>query len=1468
MPCLPTNFDPKFLITLRMEGSKLEKLWDGVEPLRYLKEVDLRVSKNLKELPDLSTATNLDTLLLSDCSSLVELPSSIGNATNLQSLYLDGCSSLVKLPSSIGNVTNLMNLRLNHCSSLEELPPCIGNATNLKELILNDCSKLVELPFSIRKLQKLERLIMKRCSMLKVLPININLGSLDNLYLTDCSLLKSFPEISKNISYLDLRGTAIEEVPPSISLWSRLDTLHMSYCENLKESPHAFDSITELHLTDTGIQEIGPWVKEFARLRRLILNGLEKLVSLPQLPDSLLFLDAENCESLERLDCSFYNPDIRLNFRNCFKLNQEAKDLIIQASIRTASVFPGGEVPAYFSYRATSGTLTVKLNEKPPNKYVRFKACIALGDDVDADSSYTYHFYAFRESNETENSTSLSLLPPLPRTWKHNVFPSFHGKDVRKSFLSHLLKECKSKGIDHFIDNEIIRGEFIGPELKKAIHGSRIAIVLLSKRYASSSWCLDELVEIMQCNEVLGYTVMVIFYEVNPSDVEKQTGDFGKVFKKTCKGKTKEAIGRWSQALAKVATIAGYDSSKSENDVKLIEQIVDAVSDKLFSSTRSKDFDGFVGIEAHMEKMEQVLDLRSDLDEVKMIGIWGPPGIGKTTIARCVFNEYCGSFDLNVFMNVKAMYTPPICSDDYDAKLSLQQKFLSQITNQKEGFKITNLGSAQERLHDKRVLVVLDNVDQLVQLEALAKETRWFGHGSRIIVTTQDQNLLKAHGINHVYKVGVPTNSLEIFCMYAFKQKSPAAGFEKLAWEVTVLAGQLPFGLKVIGSSFWGKSKQQWEDALPKLRSSLDGEIESILKFSYDALSERDKDLFLHIACVFNYGKIEIIEDYLVTKFSDFRQGIDVLVDKSLISIVSGRLEINSLLIQLGREIVRKKYGSDPGKYSVRKPGKRLFLVDATDICEVLSNDTTDSSSVIGIDLKLSKTEDKLYINERAFEKMPNLQFLKIDGESAYLPQNLNYISPQLRSLSWGNFGMPCLPTNFDPKYLVSLCMPNSKLEKLWEGIKPLKNLKWMDLKNSVNLKKLPDLSKATILDELLLSGCSSLVELPSSIGKATNLTAVSLGGCSSLIELPSSIGNVTNLMSVNLNGCSSLVELPSSIGNATNLTTLNLNNCSSLVELPSSIGNLHKLFELCMDGCSNLKVLPVNINMESLKQLFVKNCPLLKTFPEISTNIRLLMLNGTPVEEVPLAVRSWPCLEELHMSYWENLKDIPQALDTITNLELTDTEIKELVPWIKEFSRLRRLVLNGFHNLVSLPQLPDSLLFLDAENCESLERLDCSFGNPDICLNFRNCFKLNQEARDLIIQASNRTASALPGGEVPAYFSDRATGGILTVKLNESPPHNSVRFKACIALGDNVGAESSFIYSFYASYRCKDKHNGLFVPCRPFYHHLPCALGHTIPGHLYAFEFEVYNVTTDELIFVFEAASWDIKECGLRQLS
>lgn len=156
-------------------------------------------------------------------------------------------------------------------------------------------------------------------------------------------------------------------------------------------------------------------------------------------------------------------------------------------------------------------------------------------------------------------SSSSSFL--VPSQWRYDVFPSFSGHDVRRNFLSHLLCEFNRKGINTFVDDQIRRSESIGPELVRAIRASRIGIVILTKNYASSSWCLDELLEIMKCRKTADQKVMPIFYDMDPSDVRKQTGDFGTAFERTCEGKTEEQKQSWRKALTDVANIGGEHSN-------------------------------------------------------------------------------------------------------------------------------------------------------------------------------------------------------------------------------------------------------------------------------------------------------------------------------------------------------------------------------------------------------------------------------------------------------------------------------------------------------------------------------------------------------------------------------------------------------------------------------------------------------------------------------------------------------------------------------------------------------------------------------------------------------------------------------------------------------------------------------------------------------------------------------------------
>ena len=145
--------------------------------------------------------------------------------------------------------------------------------------------------------------------------------------------------------------------------------------------------------------------------------------------------------------------------------------------------------------------------------------------------------------------------------WKHDVFLSFYGKDTRHTFTDHLFIELKRNFNEVFRDKEgIKRGTFIDSELTKAIKESKIAIVVLSRNYASSKSCLNELAQIVACEKETGITVIPVFYHVDPSNVGNQNGTFGSAFAKHSEdpGVTSEEIQTWKNALKCVCKIAGF----------------------------------------------------------------------------------------------------------------------------------------------------------------------------------------------------------------------------------------------------------------------------------------------------------------------------------------------------------------------------------------------------------------------------------------------------------------------------------------------------------------------------------------------------------------------------------------------------------------------------------------------------------------------------------------------------------------------------------------------------------------------------------------------------------------------------------------------------------------------------------------------------------------------------------------------
>ena len=334
-------------------------------------------------------------------------------------------------------------------------------------------------------------------------------------------------------------------------------------------------------------------------------------------------------------------------------------------------------------------------------------------------------------------------------------------------------------------------------------------------------------------------------------------------------------------------------------EAKVIEEIVGEILGKL-NSTSSIVPNDLVGINSRMEKLVNLLDM--GLKDTLLIGIWGMGGMGKTTLVEVVHGRFLNHFEGNSFLaNVREQGTGP-------GLVSLQKKLLSDILiGRSIDFSNVRWGREEirKRLSQKKVFIILDDVDHPKQLEALVGDKNWFGLGSRIIITTRDLQLLINLGVDEdkIYKTEELNNNeaLKLFSRKAFKNDSLLEGYEELSQVFIYYANGVPLALEALGSSLFRKNVDIWESTLARIKQYPPRDILEVLQISFDGLEESEKNVFLDIACFFNR---EYKTNILQTLHDQLDGDIDILVKKSLITISWGYLQMHDFLQKLGRKIV------------------------------------------------------------------------------------------------------------------------------------------------------------------------------------------------------------------------------------------------------------------------------------------------------------------------------------------------------------------------------------------------------------------------------------------------------------------------------------------------------------------------------------------------------------------------------------
>ncbi|XP_030936402.1 TMV resistance protein N-like [Quercus lobata] len=387
-----------------------------------------------------------------------------------------------------------------------------------------------------------------------------------------------------------------------------------------------------------------------------------------------------------------------------------------------------------------------------------------------------------------------------------------------------------------------------------------------------------------------GLVVLPVFHYVDPSDVRNHRGTFAEAFDKheeSFKDNMRN-IETWKAALTKVADLAGWDL-KDKYESKVIQEIIGRICTELYHKFSSV-YENLVGMDSCVEEMLGSY-LGEGLGDVRFVGICGMGGMGKTTLPQEIYRRISGNFEASSFIaNIRE-------ETKNQGLVSLQKQLLSMILMESE-IKIWNVYEGidviRNTLHNKKVFIVLDDVDGEQKLGALAGKYDWFGAGSRIIVTSRDSQILISCGVKDIYtSKGLSDNdALKLFTWKAFHKPHPEENFVTLSKDFVNYAKGLPLALKVLGSLLFDKKMDEWK----------------------------------------NYN-------------------IGVLIKKSLITInENGALGMHDLLQDMGQEIIRRE--------SPREPSGRSRLWIYEDVIRVLKNNTgTEAVEGIMLKFPIQKME-------------------------------------------------------------------------------------------------------------------------------------------------------------------------------------------------------------------------------------------------------------------------------------------------------------------------------------------------------------------------------------------------------------------------------------------------------------------------------------------------------------------------------
>ncbi|XP_050237172.1 disease resistance protein RPV1-like [Mercurialis annua] len=1019
---------------------------------------------------------------------------------------------------------------------------------------------------------------------------------------------------------------------------------------------------------------------------------------------------------------------------------------------------------------------------------------------------------------------------PSASLCSYDVFLSFRGEDTRRNFTDHLYTALIQAGVHAFRDdNDLERGQNIESEITKAMQESRISIVVLSKNYASSRWCLAELVIVMERRRTVGHIVIPVFYDVDPSHVSELSGSFAEAFAvhEKCFKEEMEKLEGWKAALREVADLGGF-VLEDRYEAQFIRNIIKDVKTKLNRKVLNVS-PYLVGVSFDVVRIH--LWLRDEAPNSRIMIIYGAGGIGKTTIAKTVYNMNCDNFEGRSFLaNIRET------SEQSNGLLQIQRQLLSDILKE-QPIKIYNVDEGiikiKEAICCRKVLIVLDDVDQTDQFNAIIGMQKWLLPGSKIIITTRYASFLTVNYEGSLMlKISEldDDSSIQLFSWHSFGQCHPPEGFEKLSESVVSYCNGLPLALQVLGSSLRGKRKDIWESELRKLEALPNRNIQRILRISYDSLQDdHDKNLFLDIACFF----VGNDKDYIIKILDDCGFytiiGLQNLMDRCLITMDEhNHIMMHPLLRDMGRDIVRQESPEDPGKRSRLWHHKDVFTV---------LKENTGTEAVKALSFKPVTLESKeLVLKTEAFAKMQRLKLLrlynvKLEGGYEDFPRTLI-------SLSWRGFSLNSIPTNLYLDKLTILDMRYSSLKYLWRKTKSLPNLKILNLSHSYFLVATPNFEGLPNLERLILKNCINITEIDESITVLENIVVLNLRECKTLKQLPKKIASLKSLEELVLSGCLELDELPKEVAEM-NLKMLAVDGCS-IHQLHSTNGDarmssLDSLFSSWLSPSRGVKSMNFSFTSlpSSLVSLSLANCNLsndhiLKDL-SILPSLQHLNLSGNPFHAIPESINSLTLLHSLILDHCQSLQLLPELPMSLNELNINHCTSLERIANLPNLYRGLILRSSGCEKLVEVEGAfklqpiseidMEMMKALGLINLESLESLQAKMVSSFTAT--------STTASVQVLQECGIFTTYLPGSEIPEWYNFQHPGCSFSFNLHGFEGQKIAGLNLCVvyACDESTSWDSNNVLGT-AFALIKNASNGFYWTYSPTFYQIPAQNG------------------------------------------